>query len=175
MPQPVAEPYEKQSVGRRDEGEQMSGGNVLPCFLVYGAKVSGKTHGIEYVILEPLPQRDVPASPELTDGTGKERLPEIFRHIYSQHLGGEISYYHDRYGLECDAVLHLRDGRYALIEMKLGSREIEEGASHLRKLKALIQEHNLKEPSFLMVITGGQFAYRREDGVLIVPIGCLKP
>ena len=62
-------------------------------------------------------------------------------------------------------VLHLRDGRYALIEMKLGSREIEEGASHLRKLKALIQEHNLKEPSFLMVITGGQFAYRREDGV----------
>lgn len=95
--------------------------------------------------------------------------------IYSQHLGGEISYYHDRYGLECDAVLHLRDGRYALIEMKLGSREIEEGASHLRKLKALIQEHNLKEPSFLMVITGGQFAYRREDGVLIVPIGCLKP
>ncbi|MCB7430283.1 DUF4143 domain-containing protein, partial [Erysipelatoclostridium ramosum] len=79
------------------------------------------------------------------------------------------------YGLECDAVLHLRDGRYALIEMKLGSREIEEGASHLRKLKALIQEHNLKEPSFLMVITGGQFAYRREDGVLIVPIGCLKP
>lgn len=95
--------------------------------------------------------------------------------IYSQHLGGEISYYHDRYGLECDAVLHLRDGRYALIEMKLGSREIEEGAAHLCKLKALIQEHDLKEPSFLMVITGGQFAYRREDGVLIVPIGCLKP
>ena len=94
MPQPVAEPYEKQSVGRRDEGEQMSGGNVLPCFLVYGAKVPGKTHGIEYVILEPLPQRDVPASPELTDGTGKERLPEIFRHIYSQHLGRPAYYIH---------------------------------------------------------------------------------
>ena len=72
----------------------MSGGNVLPCFLVYGAKVSGKTHGIEYVILEPLPQRDVPASPELTDGTGKERLPEIFRHIYSQHLGRPAYYIH---------------------------------------------------------------------------------
>ena len=62
--------------------------------------------------------------------------------IYSQALGGTLSYYHDRYGLEADAVLHLGDGRYALIEIKPGSREIEERAKHLIKLKNLIKEKN---------------------------------
>lgn len=80
--------------------------------------------------------------------------------VYSQKLGGRISYYHDRYGLECDAVLHLRDGRYALIEMKLGSKEIEEGSKHLLKLKSLIKEHNMLTPSFMMVLTGGKLAYQ---------------
>lgn len=94
--------------------------------------------------------------------------------VYSQKLGGRISYYHDRYGLECDAVLHLRDGRYALIEMKLGSKEIEEGSKHLLKLKSLIKEHNMLTPSFMMVLTGGKLAYQRKDGVYVVPIGCLK-
>lgn len=94
--------------------------------------------------------------------------------IYSQHLGGNVSYYHDRYGLEADAVLHLRDGRYALIEMKLGSREIDEGAKHLLKLKNLLKENHMQEPDFLMVLTGGTMAYKRDDDVLIVPIGCLK-
>lgn len=94
--------------------------------------------------------------------------------VYSRKLGGRISYYHDRYGLECDAVLHLRDGRYALIEMKLGSKEIEEGSKHLLKLKSLIKEHNMLTPSFMMVLTGGKLAYQRKDGVYVVPIGCLK-
>ena len=101
--------------------------------------------------------------------------------IYSQRLGGEVSYYHDRYGLESDCVLHLKDGRYALIEVKLGGRQIDEGAAHLLKLKALVQKYNqsgkgskLEEPTFLMVLTGGEFAYQRKDGVYVVPVGCLR-
>lgn len=101
--------------------------------------------------------------------------------VYSQALGGKISYYHDRYDLEADAVLHLDDGRYALIEFKLGSIEIEEGAKHLLQLKQLIKEHNqkepqvpLREPDLLIVITGGEIAYTRQDGVKIIPIGTLK-
>ncbi len=101
--------------------------------------------------------------------------------IYSQSMGGHISYYHDRYNLEVDVVLHLDDGRYALIECKLGSRDIDEGAEHLCKLRDLIRKHNqekgatfLREPEFLMVLTGGEMAYTREDGVRIVPIGCLR-
>lgn len=100
---------------------------------------------------------------------------------YSQGLGGHVSYYHDRYGLEADAVLHLEDGRYALIECKLGSREIENGAKHLLEMKRLIKEHNtsekqmpIREPDLSIVLTGGEFAYRREDGVLVIPIACLK-
>jgi predicted AAA+ superfamily ATPase len=101
--------------------------------------------------------------------------------VYSQSLGGYISYYHDRYDLEADFVLHLDDGRYALIECKLGSREIDEGAGHLLQLKELIKKHNaenpkiqLREPELLIILTGGQLAYTRPDGVKIIPIGCLK-
>lgn len=101
--------------------------------------------------------------------------------VYSDKLGGIVSYYHDRYGLEADCVLHLDNGKYALIEFKLGSHGIEEGAHHLCKLRNLIQKHNeeqprqrLREPDLLMVITGGKTAYRRNDGVCIIPIGCLK-
>lgn len=100
---------------------------------------------------------------------------------YSTSLGGSISYYHDRYDLEADAVLHLDDGRYALIEFKLGSREIEEGAEHLKEIKRLVQEHNktekqikLREPDLMIVITGGEMAYTRPDGVKIIPLACLK-
>ena len=100
---------------------------------------------------------------------------------YSQNLGGELSYYHDRYGLESDLVLHLGDGRYALVECKLGSQEIEEGAAHLTEIVRLIREHNLtekqvpiREPDQLIVLTGGTMAYTREDGVKIIPLGCLK-
>lgn len=101
--------------------------------------------------------------------------------VYSQAMGGNLSYYHDRLGLEADAVLHLNDGRYALIECKLGSREIEDGAKHLLEIKRLITEKNktdkqsrLREPDLLIILTGGEMAYTREDGVKIVPIGCLK-
>ena len=101
--------------------------------------------------------------------------------VYSQALGGRLSYYHDRLGLEADAVLHLEDGRYALIECKLGSREIEDAATHLLELKRLVAEFNastpvqkLREPDLLIVLTGGEMAYTREDGVKIVPIGCLR-
>jgi len=100
---------------------------------------------------------------------------------YSQALGGNLEAYHDRYGLEADFVLHLDDGRYALIECKLGSGEIEEGAQHLLQLKNLVIEKNktekqlpIREPDFLMVITGGQMAYTRPDGVHIIPLACLK-
>ena len=91
---------------------------------------------------------------------------------YSQSLGSSISYYHDRYDLEADAVLHLADGRYALIEFKLGGREIEEGAKHLIEIKSLVSQFNkstkntkLREPDLMMVITGGPIAYSRPDGV----------
>jgi hypothetical protein len=101
--------------------------------------------------------------------------------VYSQALGGRLSYYHDRMGLEADAVLHLDDGRYALIECKLGSQEIEDAAEHLVELKSLIQKANekgdqpkLRLPDLLIVLTGGEMAYTRTDGVKIIPIGCLK-
>lgn len=101
--------------------------------------------------------------------------------VYSNALGGRLSYYHDRYGLEADAVLHLRDGRYALIEMKLGSSEIDEGASHLVEIERLIKEHNkaetqvpLRLPDLKIVLTGTQYGYQRDDGVFVIPIGCLR-
>lgn len=100
---------------------------------------------------------------------------------YSQALGGKISYYHDRYDLEADGVLHLSDGRYALLEFKLGSAEIEKGAEHLLEIKQLVKEYNerekqirLREPDLLMVITAGPIAYTRPDGVHVVPLACLK-
>ena len=101
--------------------------------------------------------------------------------VYSSSLGGTVSYYHDRYGLEADAVLHLRDGRYALIEIKLGSNEIEEGAAHLNEIERLVAEYNVNEkqaplrlPDLKIVLTGTPFGYKREDGVYVIPIGCLK-
>lgn len=101
--------------------------------------------------------------------------------VYSSASGGRISYYRDRYGLEADCVLHLEDGRYALIEIKLGASEIDDEANHLLKIEELIKERNATEkysplalPTLKMVITGMQYGYKREDGVLVVPIGCLK-
>ena len=100
---------------------------------------------------------------------------------YTLDFESHVSYYRDRYGLEADLVLHLGDGRYALVECKLGSSAIEEGASHLVELKRLIQEHNkkekqvpLREPDLMIVLTGGKMAYTRQDGVKIIPLGCMK-
>ncbi len=101
---------------------------------------------------------------------------------YTPDFDTHLSYYRDRYGLEADLVLHLVDGRYALIECKLGSSAIEEGAQHLLKLKALVREHNekekqvpLREPDLMIVLTGGAYAYRRKDGVFVIPLATLKP
>ena len=94
--------------------------------------------------------------------------------IYTDALGGEVLHYRDKDGLEADFIVRLHDNRWAAIEVKLGNREIEEGAFHLCQLKNKVQTSVVGEPSFLMVVTGGQFAYRRKDGVFVVPIGCLK-
>ena len=101
--------------------------------------------------------------------------------IYSSRMNGAVSYYHDRYGLEADAVLHHKDGRYALIEFKLGQTEVEEGASHLCEIERLIKEYNktekqcpLRLPDLKIVVTGTSYGYRREDGVFVIPLGCLR-
>ncbi len=101
--------------------------------------------------------------------------------IYSSLQGGRVSYYHDRYGLEADAVLHLDDGRYALIEIKLGSNEIESAAKHLNQVEELIHIFNrkderihMKTPDLKIVLTGTEYGYRRKDDVLVIPVGCLK-
>ena len=100
---------------------------------------------------------------------------------YTLDFETHLSYYRDRYNLEADWVLHLGDGRYALIECKLGSKEIEDGARHLVEIKNLIREHNkqeqqvpIREPDLMIVLTGGKMAYSRPDGVKIIPLGCLK-
>jgi len=97
--------------------------------------------------------------------------------IYADALKGEVYHFRDKSGLECDAVIHLRNGTYGLVEIKLGGNTaIEEGAKSLLKLASLIDTEKMKAPAFLMVLIGvGDFAYRRGDGVYVVPVGCLKP
>lgn len=97
--------------------------------------------------------------------------------IYSDVLGGEVRHYRDNAGLECDAVIHLENGSWGAVEIKLGGDDlIEAGASSLKLLKAKIEEKsNEKSPSFLMVLTAVGGAYQREDGVFVVPINLLKP
>ena len=97
--------------------------------------------------------------------------------VYADALDGEVYHYRDKTGLECDTVLHLRNGQYGLIEIKLGGDElINDGASALKTLADKIDTTKMKKPSFLMVLTAvGDFAYqRKEDGVLVIPIGCLR-
>ena len=96
--------------------------------------------------------------------------------VFADALNGEVYHYRDKDGQECDAVIHLRNGKYGLIEMKLGGDKlIEEGAKSLKAMQEKIDTEKMKSPSFLMVLTGiGDYAYRRHDGVCVVPIGCLK-
>lgn len=95
---------------------------------------------------------------------------------YADAMDGKIFHYRDSKGLECDAVLHRRNGSYALIEIKLGGLDnIEKAAATLKKMADKIDTTKMPQPSFMMVLTGvGSYAYRRPDGVLVVPIGCLK-
>ena len=101
--------------------------------------------------------------------------------IYTSAYDGKVSYYHDRYGLEADCVLHLDDGRYALIEFKLGENEVNDAAKHLCEIEKLVAEYNEKEkncpmllPSLKLVITATEYGYKREDGFFVITIGCLK-
>ena len=95
--------------------------------------------------------------------------------IYAQTIGGEIYHYRDRSGLECDAVVHLRNGSYGLVEIKLGGDKlIEEGATTLKKFEKIIDTTKMKMPSFKMILTGvGNYAFKRPDGILVVPIRSL--
>ncbi|MEI8216330.1 MAG: DUF4143 domain-containing protein [Eubacteriales bacterium] len=94
--------------------------------------------------------------------------------VFAEALDGTVYHYRDKLGLECDAIVHLRNGSYALVEMKLGGSGIDEAAQNLLSLKNKIDTGRMKSPSFMMVLTGTDFAYKREDGVYVVPIGCLK-
>ena len=96
--------------------------------------------------------------------------------VFADALNGEVYHYRDKDGQECDAVIHLRNGKYGLIEIKLGGNKlIEEGAESLKSMRNKIDTDKMNAPSFLMVLTGiGDYAYLRPDGVAVVPIGCLK-
>ncbi len=96
--------------------------------------------------------------------------------VYAEALNGKIYHFRDRNGLECDAVVHLRNGSYGLVEIKLGGDDlIDSGAATLKELAGKIDTDRMRPPSFLMVLTAvGSYAYRREDGVYVVPVGCLK-
>lgn len=96
--------------------------------------------------------------------------------IYSDALDGQVYHYRDANGLECDSVVHLRNGRYGLVEIKLGGEKlIEDGANTLKKLASKIDTDRMRKPSFLMVLTAvGKYAYKRKDSVWVVPVGCLR-
>lgn len=96
--------------------------------------------------------------------------------VYAEANNGKVYHYRDSSDLECDAVIHLRDGSYGLIEIKLGGDKlIQEGSENLIKLKNKIDTETMNNPSFMMVLTAvGNYAYKKEDGVFVVPIGCLK-
>ena len=94
--------------------------------------------------------------------------------VYAQAIDGEVYHYRDRNDLEADIIVHLRDGRWGAVEVKMGAKEIEMAAKNLLALRDKINTDKMKAPSFLMVLTPTELGYRRNDGVLIVPIGCLR-
>ena len=96
--------------------------------------------------------------------------------VYADALGGQVLHYRDKSGLECDTVIHLKNGTYGLAEIKLGGDKlIEEGAKNLKALSEKIDTSKMKAPAFMMIVIGvGDYAYCRQDGIYIVPIGCLK-
>ena len=120
--------------------------------------------------------KDIMYDPE-TFGLLFENLADRDLSVYARSINGYVEHYRDRYGLECDCVIHLNDGRYALIEFKLGSIDsIKEGEKHLLELQKIIKENSkMNGPEFLMIVTGTtEIAYTTENGVFVVPIGCLK-
>ena len=99
----------------------------------------------------------------------------LFRSIYLENIGGHVYFYRDRNNLEVDCILKLDDGRWAAVEVKVGSNKIEEAAQSLLALRDNVDTRHMNEPSFMMIVYGGTYAYQRADGIYVVPIGCLKP
>ena len=95
--------------------------------------------------------------------------------VYVQPLDGEVRHYRDQTGLEADMVVALRDGRWGAVEVKLGAGDIDSAAESLKKLRNKVDVSRMGHPSFLMVLTGTDLGYTREDGVVVCPIGCLRP
>lgn len=95
--------------------------------------------------------------------------------VYADAMGGDVKHYRDKTGLEADAVVVLPDGRWGAIEVKMGNSRIEEGAQHLLKLANRVESKHEGKPSFLMVLTSTQTAYKRDDGVFVVPLATLAP
>ena len=93
--------------------------------------------------------------------------------VFAGALDGSVYHYRDKTGLECDAVIHLRNGDYGLVEVKLGGSALDSAVANLLKLQQKIDTERMKSPSFLMILTGTKFGYRRDDGVYVIPIGCL--
>lgn len=95
--------------------------------------------------------------------------------MYASALDGQVYHYRDKSGLECDAVIHLRNGKYGLVEIKLGGDTlIEQGAKSLHRLASKINTDKMSAPSFMMVLVGvGKYAFRRQDGIYVVPVSCL--
>jgi hypothetical protein len=94
--------------------------------------------------------------------------------IYAQSNDGEVFHYRDKNGLESDLIIRLNDGRWAAIEVKLGKKQIEDAAKNLLALNEKVNQKQMGQASFLMIITGGEYAYQRKDGVLVVPLACLR-
>lgn len=94
--------------------------------------------------------------------------------IYTESLGGKVYHYRDNSGQEVDAIVHFHNGNWGGIEVKLGNKAIDQGADSLKKLAGKIDQDAMNPPSFLAVVTGSGYAYRREDGVYVIPIGCLR-
>jgi predicted AAA+ superfamily ATPase len=94
--------------------------------------------------------------------------------VYAQAIDGEVFHYRDKSGLEADAIIHLKDGRWGAVEVKMGMSEIETAAKNLLTLRDKVNVDKMQEPSLLMVLTAADYGYRRKDGVYVVPIGCLR-
>lgn len=94
--------------------------------------------------------------------------------VYAQSLNGDVYHYRDEEGLEADAVIHLHDGRWCAVEVKLGAHMIDDAAKNLKRLRNKMDQRVMNHPSFLAVVTGTEFAYTRDDGIHVIPIGCLK-
>ena len=103
-----------------------------------------------------------------------ESLCDRDMRVYAQANDGDIYHYRDKNELEADIIVALKDGRWAPVEVKLGNKQIEEATAHLIKLSEKIDSEKMGRPSFMMVLTAGEYAYRRKDGVWVVPLGCLK-